>query len=147
MRFFSLHPDDARWLRVWLRNNLIGTFAILCVLLGVRFLTFAPPAYQTEASARQQTELRIAADGNEGRSFAPNGWRRTKHGWEHISSWKVPTQSLGQIIEHQQSREPRWVQSALESLRRIPPVVFAMVQLTMIAFIVWIASVVRPDSA
>jgi hypothetical protein len=69
------------------------------------------------------------------KAVAPNGWRRTSHGWEHASSWPLQPRQLGEIIRQQEDREPAWIQLALANLRDVPPLAFALIQIGAIVAI------------
>ena len=145
MKFFYLHPNDVRWLCRWLRNNLLCMVAIVCFLLTIRLASSMPLAPIT----RSQVDHSSAATGDlphEGELLlltsrhpipvAPEGWRRTDKGWEHVSTWRSMPRPLGEIIKSQVEREPAWLQLTLAKLRNVPPLIFALIQLTAITAIV-----------
>lgn len=70
---------------------------------------------------------------------APEGWRRTIDGWEHVSTWLPIARPLGEIVLEQEAREPIWVRAGLAKVRRVPPLAFAMLQIAAISAIVGIA--------
>lgn len=69
-------------------------------------------------------------------AVAPEGWRLTATGWEDVSTWPALPRSLGEIVLSQEKNEPAWLQFTLAKVRGIPPLVFALLQLTAIAAIV-----------
>jgi hypothetical protein len=73
----------------------------------------------------------------------PTGWRRTRYGWEHVSTWptlgSVSGKSINEVIEQQIRREPPWARALMSGLSEIPPVAIAMVQLTAIFIVLFIA--------
>ena len=66
----------------------------------------------------------------------PEGWRHSKDGWEHVSTWRQTPRPLGEIVMEQEMREPKWMKSALASVRGIPPLAFGLFQIAAIALIV-----------
>ena len=156
MKLTKLHPDDLRWLSRWLRSNLVCVLAIFCFLMVIRNnapsrsttagqaraeqAEAAPPATdaapaELETTLPPESEL-VLLPSRRPNPVAPKGWRRTKHGWEHVSTWRPIPRPLGQIIETQFDREPAWARLMLERLRGVPPLMFALIQVTAIAAIV-----------
>lgn len=157
MKFFKLHPDDARWLCRWVRSNLVCVLAILCFLIAIRNETPVPFATMSQVQADQavavhserppedvwtalppETEL-VLLGSRRPNPVAPEGWRRTDQGWEHVSTWRPIPRPLGEIIETQLDQEPAWVRFILDRLRSVPPLMFALIQITAIAAIVNVA--------
>jgi hypothetical protein len=148
MNFFYVHPDDARRLRSWLFSNLLCFVAIVCFLLAIRFETSVPVAAMNQGARDDQAELATVLPPNtEGvllssrsrSAVAPEGWRRTDQGWEDVSTWPALQRPLGEIIRHQEEREPAWIQFVLATLRDVPPLAFALLQVSMVAAIVILA--------
>ena len=145
MKFFYVHPNDARWLRRWLANNIVCVLAIVCFLVTIRLATSVPPATIKRASADRSAVMqgdlppetdRVLPNSRERNPVAPEGWRRTDQGWEHVSTWPPIPRPLFEIIQSQQDREPAWIQLLLAKLRNVPPLIFALIQVTAIAVIV-----------
>ena len=90
-------------------------------------LTFDPVVDQAESIP----ETHVAA-------VRPRGWRRTKNGWEHTSTWR-PKRSLAAILNEEQEREQHWVQHFLNGVRGVPPVAYACLQIAAISCICWIS--------
>ncbi len=130
MQYFYVHPDDARWLRRWLRNNVLCVAAILGFLALIRWDAYPPLEVMQRAGAVHVVES------GQPRAVAPQGWRRTNRGWEHVSTWRRPSRDLAEIIRLQETREPAWIRSILAGLRGIPPLVYAFIQVGAIAAIV-----------
>ncbi len=81
--------------------------------------------------------LELKPDGTMGPvSVAPTGWRRTANGWENVATWTKPSRPLREIVAMQHEREPQWMRSTLAGVRGLPPLAFAMLQITAIAAIV-----------
>lgn len=84
------------------------------------------------------------------KTVLPVGWRRTKNGWEHVSTWSefaVPAPaSINELIARQHDREPRWMRTLMTRISRIPPLMIALIQITAIAAIVFVAESRRRDS-
>ncbi|MFG0262297.1 MAG: hypothetical protein ACF788_07895, partial [Novipirellula sp. JB048] len=79
----------------------------------------------------------------------PTGWRRTNRGWEHTSSWAASSlenhsSSISELIAIQESREPMWLRSLMGRVSGIPPLMIAMLQLTLIALILTIPARTSP---
>jgi hypothetical protein len=157
MKLFKLHPDDARWLCRWMRSNLVCVLAILCFLAAIRNESPVPFATMRQVQADQsltlqsadlspdvgtamppETEL-VLLDSRRPNPVAPEGWRRTDQGWEHVSTWRPMPRPLDEIIETQVDQEPAWVRFILDRLRSVPPLMFALIQITAIAAIVNVA--------
>lgn len=146
MNFFYLHPDDARWLRRWLRNNLVCFLAILGFVLIVRFKGIGPletmkPARADHSEVATTNQLPAETEfvlltARSPNPITPEGWRRTEQGWEDVSNWPPLPRPLAEIIMSQQQREPAWIQFALATVRGIPPLIFGMIQIAAIAVVV-----------
>ena len=154
MRYLKPHPEDARWLRTQLRNHLICTLAIVgcLVVLGlqthranivVALASESRPAdvmlaaqegvaVMEEDQLPPETEL-ISLSNSHGNAVAPQGWRRTDLGWEHVSTWRPVARPLGEIVLAQEAREPAWVKGTLAEVRQMPPLAFAFLQIAAIA--------------
>ncbi len=91
-----------------------------------------------EASLPPETEV-IYLQTRSANPVPPQGWRRTDRGWEHVSTWRKIGRPLAEIVMDQQKREPGWVNSGLASIRELPPLAFAMLQITAISAIFWLA--------
>lgn len=129
MSFFHVHPDDVRWLRRWLRGNLICMLVCGCLLMMLRMETSVRPS-----------SIRVAADVTATHpAIIPQGWRRTQDGWEHTTTWR--TRIWPRAVDLDESpAQPWWIQGTLAMLRAVPPLVFAIVQIALIAIIVAAAS-------
>ncbi len=136
MRFFHIHPHDSQWLRRWLRAQAFCVVVLVCVLLAMRAST--PERLKGEPEANRIQANSVALEQmSRPISVAPEGWRRTRNGWEHVSTWRsVATRPLAEIIESQRQAEPAWIQAGLLKIREVPPLMFALIQITSIAVIV-----------
>lgn len=158
MKFFNLHSDDARWLSRWVRSNLVCVLAIICFLIAIRNETPVPFVSISQVQADQSVALRSAdlppedlgtalppetklvlLGSRRPNPVAPEGWRRTDQGWEHVSTWRPIPRPLDEIIATQVDREPAWIRNILDRLRSVPPLMFALIQVTAIAAIVNVA--------
>jgi hypothetical protein len=141
MKYFYMHPNDVRWLCRWFRSNLLCIVAITCFLLMIRLVTSTPPTsiahceVLLDCDLPQETEMELLTS-RQLRPVAPEGWRLTNKGWEHASTWPPLPRPLGEIIKDQQDREPAWLQLTLAKLRGVPPLIFALMQLTAVTAIV-----------
>jgi hypothetical protein len=134
MKQFNLSAQDRNWLSTWMRNNLVCAVGVACLLVGLQMGSTVPLVQMKQASA---DPIATATDGI---SVPPHGWRRTINGWEHVSAWRSPSsRPLGEIVSIQRQREPAWLQQSLRRLRELPPLIFALFQLTAIAAIIWVA--------
>jgi hypothetical protein len=141
-----LHPEDARFLRRSLRNNLLCCLAITAFVLAIRSEQATTLSAAKRAQADSPTPAIMVSDSppetqavlltsTSPIARAPEGWRRTEQGWEHVSNWSLP-RSLGDIIESQQRREPVWAQFTLDLLNAVPPLVYGLIQIAAITVIV-----------
>jgi hypothetical protein len=134
MTLININPQDRRWIARWLRSNLVCVFVAGCLLLVLRVESTVPVIRMKQANADSVVRS------EEGISVPPQGWRRTANGWEHVSGWQqLASRPLGELVLNQRRREPVWIQTALRTLRQLPPLTFALLQLTAIAAIVWVA--------
>ena len=134
MNLFDIENKDRRWLFHWLLTNLVFVTVFLCVLTFLRIGPTRPSIPIGLATASS-----ISIDNDAG-SIPPQGWRRTANGWENVSQWRVrPTQPLAELIRIQKGREPVWVQNGMQLVRDVSPLTYALLQITTIAAIVWIA--------
>ena len=76
----------------------------------------------------------------------PDGWRKTKDGWQHTSSWPHLKGSLSeivtinQLIAQQQASEPPWTRQIMLWLASVPPLAIAVAQILAIWMIVKITN-------
>ncbi len=134
MTLFEIRNKDRRWLIRWLLSNLVCVAAFACVLTFLRVTSTSPSIPIGTATADS-----LAIDKDPG-SIPPQGWRRTANGWENVSQWRSrPTLPLAELILIQKGREPAWIQHVLQLLRDVSPLTYALLQITTIAAIVWIA--------
>ena len=82
---------------------------------------------------------RLTSVDSSARAALPSGWRLTKHGWEHTSTWTLSNASINQLIAAQRDREPAWIRFGFSKLRSIPPLMVALLQITAVAVITNIA--------
>ena len=73
-------------------------------------------------------------------AVTPRGWRRTKNGWEHTSSWR-PQRSLSDFLNVEQQREQFWIHHFFNGVRNVPPLAYACLQIAAISAICWISQV------
>ncbi|MCO8122771.1 hypothetical protein NHH03_13570 [Stieleria sp. TO1_6] len=87
----------------------------------------------------------------ESKAPLPTGLRRTKNGWEDTTLWyvspDVETRSINSWMDQQRQREPSWVRLFFDKLRRTPPLMIAVIQISAIAAIVRISRQDSEDSA
>ena len=134
MTLFNIESKDRQWLTRWLFSNLVCVTVLGCLLVLLRFESTTPVIPMTQATADTLTAV------TEVGSIPPQGWRRTANGWEHTSHWRSrSSRPLAELILIQRDREPAWAQKGLHVLRELPPLTYAMFQLTAIAAIVWVA--------
>ena len=160
MKCFARHPDDVRWLRRWLRSHFVCVMSLAAFLVLLRMPSAQPREREArkelaelredlrssdpsnglgdEASLPPETEV-IYLQARGANPVPPQGWRRTDRGWEHVSTWRRIGRPLAEIVMDQQDREPGWVNSGLARIRELPPLAFAMLQITAISAIFWLA--------
>ena len=129
MKLCHIHPDDVRWLKRWLRSNLICVSIAACILLLMRVETIVPTLRPLQADTPSVGSQPAVA-------VIPHGWRRTRDGWEDSSTWVSRAQPLGEIIRSQQQREPALMQRILATVCAVPPLLYALAQVLAIAAIV-----------
>jgi len=138
MTFLKIDKKDRRWLAGWLRGNLICLLVAGSLLVALRVESTIPVIRVTQARGEHSSGMDDRLSTGKGISVAPLGWRRTSNGWEQASRWRLPqSQPLGELILMQKEREPLWVRACLEWLRELPPLTFALFQLSAIATILW----------
>ena len=141
MKLLHVHPSDRAWLRRWLRSNFSFFVVATTLLIAVRYQPEMPAGPRASAS---NGDLQLgASDPGQPRhgqpnAVAPDGWRRTSDGWEHVSNWPS-IKSINQLIAEQHEMEPEWIRSVFGKLRGISPLMVALLQITAIATIVNVA--------
>ena len=132
------------------RGRLLVLFAMVALLLGSLGLLegsaefvgrakgfissqFGFPFSTVTAEAKNIPVTHVAA-------VTPRGWRRTKDGWEHTSSWR-PQRSLSDFLNVEQQREQLWVHHFFNGVRSVPPLAYACLQIAAISAICWISQV------
>ncbi len=118
----------------------VRPIAILTVIVFVGVIPIGCDKYQHLAhSPHGNAPPVMAADGRLSfKAHRPNGWRRTKDGWEHTNDWGVGANSklsLNQHIAEQKSREPQWLQESLAIVRSLSPITIALFQISLISLI------------
>ncbi len=139
MKRFQLTAEDAKWLRRWLRSNLTVTGIIATLLLVAAAQPNFRVATNDSATADEVAPaVEVLDDEAMARlvAVAPQGWRKTADGWEHVSTWNMPTKSLNDWIEEQEAAEPKWIRGTFDHIRQVSPIIIGMLQLTMIALVV-----------
>ncbi len=148
MNALPLHPNDSKWLRGWLLSNLRFSIAALLLLIAVGHLPEIPitpghaaifeTAIDPSTELPPETEL-VLLKARRPHPVAPQGWRRTSAGWEHVSTWTSLRKSINQLIATQQNREPAWIRFTFAKIRSVPPLMVALLQVTAITVIVNVA--------
>lgn len=132
------------------RGQLLVLFGMLALMLGFLGLVpssagfvgrakgfiasqFGLPFYAVADEAKNIPVTHIAA-------VTPRGWRRTKNGWEHTSSWR-PQRSLSDFVHVEQQREQFWIHHFFNGVRNVPPLAYACLQIAAISAICWISQV------
>lgn len=150
------YQKEIRWFRRWLKGQLAFAAMVLMFVVLVRAQSPQIPDsvndLEHQASAQTgssrvetrdatskelppETEL-IYLHRSPANPVAPTGWRRTQNGWEDVSTWPAMAPSLPEIVMRQELQESAWLRDSLRTLRRVPPLVFAMLQLAAVAVIV-----------
>jgi len=123
---------------LWINTKVVATFMTLIFAGGFQ----GSRTDQHQAVSASQThhvsysEKQVVSM----RSVPPSGWRRTNRGWEHTSNWTTPNhinpnRSISELIAMQQANEPVWLQGVLRTVRRIPPLAIAGIQVTLVAIL------------
>ncbi|MFK8114110.1 MAG: hypothetical protein AB8B91_18050 [Rubripirellula sp.] len=138
MKYFYVSPQDARWLRRWLLNNLVGVVAIVGVIMVIRVESSVPDVGPHQVISVNQVVGSDSSLLHKPTAVAPEGWRRTSSGWQHVSTWRKSSPPIA-VVDQQESIEPTWIDQTLQRIQGVPPLMFALIQITAIAAIVNIA--------
>ncbi|WP_145419463.1 hypothetical protein [Planctomycetes bacterium K23_9] len=81
-------------------------------------------------------------------AVVPDGWRKTKFGWEHSSQWGLqaadqPSKSINQWIHETALRNPPWSRQLLSRIRGLSPISIALFQVLAIGVILKISTKVN----
>ena len=145
MKLLTIRTEDKRWLAARLRVNLRCMLGIglLCAAIHA-----APPTPVVPANTKMPIPTVVVAE-NGTKTVMPVGWRRTKNGWEHVSTWPsfggAKAASINELIARQRDREPQWIRTAMARISNVPPLMVALIQITAIAAIVFVAESYRRD--
>jgi len=157
MKTPHMQPEDWAWMRQRIGASGIG----LAVLLGLGAVlqsgTRKPGPGSTSLAKETVVEKEAFVDSasmppsidaptpgkigtTRGVSIPPSDWRRTSRGWEHIGTWPTVENttlkpSLAELVRTQEAKEPAWMKLAFGKLQRVPPLVFALLQIIAIGFI------------
>jgi hypothetical protein len=79
------------------------------------------------------------------KAVVPQGWRRTKFGWEHTSTWNLAAAeaappSLQEWIDRTSRRNPHWTNNLLSKIRSLSPITIALAQIALIGLILGASS-------
>ncbi|TWU22022.1 hypothetical protein Pla52o_30700 [Novipirellula galeiformis] len=161
MSKLGLNTNDVRLLKHWLWVNVKCVAMLMAFIAVMRYspdvpahslesVTFAARPTQGEGQSRSERMVLAASppasaiEGRRPNPIPPTGWRRTNRGWEHTATWPSSSSlsqqnSISELIAIQESREPKWLQSLLGRVSRIPPLMIAVLQITIIALILTMA--------
>ncbi|TWU05636.1 hypothetical protein [Stieleria varia] len=119
-------------------NAPLVTVSCSLILLGSVSANFAVDTDRSSVSSSVQLASAEATEQLPAGEI-PSGWRRTAHGWEDASKWRVPAggrqQSLDEWISATQKQEIPWTRALFSRLRRIPPLMIATIQISLVAVI------------
>lgn len=139
MKPLRLHPADSQKMLLRLRVHVRCMFVAGVLGAVIHIGTHVPMS----PAASNETIAVVTISPSGVKSVMPAGWRRTKNGWEHVSTWTnlgLPTtSSINELISQQQAREPQWIRVAMARLSRVPPLMIAVMQITAIAAIVFVS--------
>ena len=138
----TIDTDNKRWFAARLHAHLR---CVLCVGLLCAVIRAEPPgSLDSKAKGHLDgptAEITIGKDGT--KSVMPAGWRRTRNGWEHVSTWpspgRYPEFTINELLQRQREREPKWIRMVMARISRVPPLMVALIQLTAIAAIMYVA--------
>ena len=144
MKLPHIGSEERRWLAARLRVH-TG-----CVL-GIAALCGVIRAEPSQRIVPESPVIETVYDGErEIKTVMPSGWRRTKDGWEHVSTWThlLPqtSTSINELIADQHDREPRWLRQAMKRVGQIPPLMIAVIQVAAIAAIAFVAESKRREA-
>ncbi len=136
MELFTITPADRHFLARSLRCHVV-VWLVVGVFFTIGSLVPSQEPYAASLDGKTQVSIGVIAQID---AHVPVGWRRTADGWEHTSNWLSRDKSIDTWIEEQKSREPAWIQRTLEIIRNTPPLMFAILQLSMITVVVLITT-------
>lgn len=149
MKLHALTAQDCHWMlsRLKTSSRLLAVLVLLNLASSFRLTSHDLPHEMRATVTAQTPEVqRVPHAGSEsGRKLnpvPPVGWRKTNRGWEHVSSWNSPTESIESLMETQAAREPAFARGALAKVSKLSPVTFAMCQVVAILAIAWLATMV-----
>ncbi|EMI21912.1 putative membrane protein [Rhodopirellula maiorica SM1] len=149
MSNLEFNKNDVRLLKhcLWINAKCVILIVVFVIALrwahdGPHHWFAMPPATATTAVATTSdvTSKLTSPESRQPNPIPPTGWRRTNRGWEHTSSWpqtsgQGQSHSISELIAMQESREPKWFNTVLGRVSGIPPLMIAVLQITMIAVI------------
>ena len=145
MKLPTIQPNDKQWMAARVRTHvrcMLG-MGVLCAVIHA-----GAPVPLVPAGSNDPIEI-VTVSPTGVKSVMPTGWRRTKNGWEHVSTWTnlgLPSAaSINELIGQQQAREPRWIRMAMARISRVPPLMIALIQIAAIAAIVFVSESRRRD--
>ena len=128
------------------RNPLRSWALILCLLV----IATVPAGCQLSPHMPDRNHAVYSAPPNSN-SVAPNGWRRTKDGWEHTSNWAIEAsghanKSISELMQLQSKRESPWARTAMKTIRECPPHWIAVIQVLLIGVICSVSKKMQPKN-
>ena len=145
MKLLAISSTEKRWIATRLRTHvrcMLG-IGLLCVVIQA-----GSPATMVPAESNYPVEV-VTISQTGVKSVMPSGWRRTKNGWEHVSTWTnfgLPAAlSINELIEQQRAREPQWIRFAMARISRVPPLMIALIQIAAIVAIVFVSDSIRRE--
>ena len=122
-------------------------------LTGICFAIFAIgcQGHQHLMRSHPQARTQVAGEyidpnGKRHVVYKPNGWRRTKHGWEHTSAWLVNQNgrenvTYSTLLAAEEASTPTMIRPMLKRLATTSPVLIALAQICVIAIICQVARI------
>ncbi|MGB7324881.1 MAG: hypothetical protein WBD31_08405 [Rubripirellula sp.] len=123
--------------------------SIAPALLVVAMMVLSSTGCDTQQHLANSHTFEVTASADS-KAVVPNGWRRTKYGWEHTSTWGLtaavkPSPSMQQWIERTAGRNPAWARTTFASIRQLSPITIALIQIALITAILKVSRRFTPQ--
>lgn len=153
MKLLQINKEDSAWLKRWLRSNLSFFGVVVLLLVALKFEPEMPVSRLSanDSVAENMEELppeteKVLLSSRDPNPVLPQGWRRTRDGWEDVSTWTKTGKNINDLIAEQKSQEPAWIRIVFSKIRAISPLMIALMQVSVVATIVNVARSRKEES-
>jgi len=137
-----IHPDDVRWLRRWLRNNLACFGLITVVLIGIRWTHLdAAPLHEESVQRHEPVMSQAKRAARAPAVVRPEGWRRTRHGWQHTNWWLLVDEPTSPAHAARESID----ESPSQQATTPSPIVIVLTQILAVATVIGLSRKGKAD--